>query len=109
VDGVKAALEVCKVTDKFVVKETLAKAVRRLMTDPEGEAVKSNVKKLQSLALQAVAEGGSVQKNFQNFVEEVRAYKRRRPSLKFVDDKHATLGDEDEVEAAPKLQPLICV
>lgn len=107
-DDVKAALEVCKVTDKFVVKETVAKAVRRLMTDPEGEAVKINVKKLQSLALQAVAEGGSVQKNLKDFVEEVRAYKRR-PSLKFVDDNHATLGDEDELEAAPELQPLICV
>ena len=107
-DVVKAALEVCKVTDKFVVRDTLAKAVRRLMTDPEGEAVKSNVKKLQSLALQAVAEGGSVQKNFKNFVEEVQAY-RRRPSLKFLDNNHATLGDEDELEAAPELQPLVCV
>lgn len=104
-DDVKAALEVCKVTDKFVVKDTLAKAVRRLMTDPEGKAVKINVKKLQRLALQAVAEGGSVQKNCKNFVEEVRAYKRG-PSL---DNIHATSGDGDKLEATPDLQPLISV
>ncbi len=71
-DDVKAAIEVCRVTDDFVTKEQISKAVRRLMSEAEGVIVKTNVRKLQELALAAVVEGGSVQRNLEDFLQELR-------------------------------------
>jgi len=71
VDDVKAAIELCRVTDEFVTKEQISKAIRRLMTEPEGVIAKKNARKLQELALAAVREGGSVQKNLEAFLQEL--------------------------------------
>jgi hypothetical protein len=73
VDDVKAAIEVCRVTDDFVTKEQISRAARRLMSEPEGVIAKTNVRNLQELALAAVEEGGSVQRNLEDFFEELRS------------------------------------
>lgn len=73
VDDVKTAIEVCTVTDEFVTKEQISKAVRSLMSEPEGVVAKSNARKLQQLALAAVEEGGSVQRHLEEFLEELRS------------------------------------
>jgi hypothetical protein len=75
VDDVKAAIEVSRVTDSFVSKEWISEAVKRLMTDPEGVIVKNNARRLRDLALAAVEEGGSVQRNLENFLRELRSWK----------------------------------
>jgi len=71
VDDVKTAIEVCTVTDDFVTKEQISKAVRSLMREQEGVVAKSNARKLQKLALAAVEEGGSVQRNLEDFLQEL--------------------------------------
>jgi len=43
------------------------------MTKPEGVIAKNNVRKLQELALTAAQEGGSVQKNLETFLAELRS------------------------------------
>jgi len=73
VDDVKAAIEVCTVTDDFVTKERISQAVRSLMSGSEGEIAKTNVRKLRHLAVAAVEEGGSVQKNLEDFLQELRS------------------------------------
>ena len=74
-DDVKAAIEVSRVTDSFVLKERISEAVKRLMTDPEGVIVKDNARRLRYLALAAVEEGGSVQRNLENFLRDLRSWK----------------------------------
>lgn len=73
-DDVKAAIEVSRVTDSFVLKERISEAVKRLMTDPEGVIVKNNARRLRDLALAAVEEGGSVQRNLENFLRDLRSW-----------------------------------
>ncbi|KAG0626991.1 hypothetical protein M758_2G166300 [Ceratodon purpureus] len=75
VDDVKAAIEVCTVTDGFISKERISTAIKRLLADPEGVIVKNNMQKLRDLALAAVGEGGSVQRNLENFLQELRSWK----------------------------------
>lgn len=71
----KSAVEVCKVTDGFISKEKISQAIKRLATDPEGVIIRNNARKLRDLALKAVEEGGSVQKNLEHFLQELRSWK----------------------------------
>lgn len=71
VDVVKAGVELCRVTDKLVTKEHISETVKFFMTEGVSTARK-NVRKLQKLALNAVALGASVQKNLEDFTLEVR-------------------------------------
>lgn len=67
----KVAIELCRVTDEFVSKEQISTAIKRLMNSPEGQVAKANVRKMKEAALIAVQEGGSVQKNLENFLQEL--------------------------------------
>ena len=75
VDDMKAAIELCTVTDGLIPKEKVSNSVKLLMASPEGEFVRKNVLKQRDLALAAVEEGGSVQKNLENFLQELRSRK----------------------------------
>lgn len=68
-DEVKVGIELRKVTDEFVTKERIGEAVRFFMRDRA--SVSNNVRKLQTLAMEAVSEGGSVEQNLEDFIAEL--------------------------------------
>jgi hypothetical protein len=72
VDDVKAAIEVQQSSDRRVTKAEVARAVKSLMTEDAGRVVRENVEKLRDLALKAVANGGSVQRNCETFIKELQ-------------------------------------
>lgn len=72
VDEAKTALEVHKGPNAFVSREEVARAVRQLMTEPEGE-VRANVGKLREQLKEAVSKDGSVQRSIENFLAEIRS------------------------------------
>lgn len=80
-DEVKAAVEVHKDPRGFVATEEVARAVRSLMTEPAGQAARSNVEKLRELALNAVAKGGSAENNLKKFIAEVKSWRHADSTL----------------------------
>lgn len=72
VDEAKTAVEVRKGENGFVSREEVARAVRELMAEPEGEAVKENVRILRDKVKETVCEDGSVQESVEQFLAELR-------------------------------------
>lgn len=58
----------------FYSREEIAKKVRSLMQEAEGEVVRQNVRKLQADAREAGAPGGSSQRNFEAYVRLLHSY-----------------------------------
>jgi len=56
----------------IIVREDISKAIKKLFTD-EGKEIEKNVKALRDSARTAILEGGSSQKNIENFVEGLKA------------------------------------
>jgi hypothetical protein len=71
-DEAKTAVEVRKGANGFVSREEVARAVRELMAEPEGEAVKENVRILRDKVKETVCEDGSVQESVEQFLAELR-------------------------------------
>ncbi|KAG0576275.1 hypothetical protein KC19_5G068000 [Ceratodon purpureus] len=81
VDEAKTAVEVRKGENGFVSREEVARAARELMAEPEGDAVKENVRKLREKVKKAVCEAdGSVQKSVENFLAELKTSRRDCPT-----------------------------
>ena len=56
----------------FVSSEEVARAVRQLMAEPEGEDAKENVRKLRDKVKAAVSDDGSVQRSIKTFLAELK-------------------------------------
>lgn len=81
VDEAKTAVEVRKGENGFVSREEVARAARELMAEPEGDAVKENVRKLREKVKKAVCEAdGSVQKSVEKFLAELKTSRRDCPT-----------------------------
>ncbi|KAG0615457.1 hypothetical protein M758_5G042700 [Ceratodon purpureus] len=72
VDEAKTAVEVRKGANGFVSSEEVARAVRQLMAEPEGEDAKENVRKLRDKVKAAVSDDGSVQRSIKTFLAELK-------------------------------------
>lgn len=72
VDEAHAAIEVHKGADGMVSQEEVARAVRVLMGEPEGEKVRATVGKLRDQMAEATSKNGSVNANVDAFIEELR-------------------------------------
>ncbi|KAG0615797.1 hypothetical protein M758_5G067700 [Ceratodon purpureus] len=81
VDEAKTAVEVRKGENGFVSREEVARAARELMAEPEGDAVKENVRKLREKVKKAVCEAdGSVHESVEKFLAELKTSRRDCPT-----------------------------
>ncbi|XP_057964623.1 gallate 1-beta-glucosyltransferase 84A24-like [Malania oleifera] len=58
--------------NKLITREEVKKCLAEAMTGPKAAEMKENAKKWKKVAEEAVAEGGSSDRNLQDFVDEVR-------------------------------------
>ena len=60
--------------EPFYSREEIAKKVRNLMHEAEGQAVRKNIQRLRSAAREAGALGGSSRRNFEAYIRLLHNY-----------------------------------
>lgn len=76
-DIAKLAIEVQLGKEGFVEKEEVTRVVRLLMQESLGSDIHKHARKMQQLAHEAMAPGGSSQKNLDDFVKELAFSKHK--------------------------------
>ncbi|CDO97225.1 unnamed protein product [Coffea canephora] len=74
VDEFKVGIRMCRgeAENKIVAREELEKCLREATNGPKAAEMKENAMKWKKLAADAVAEGGTSDRNLQEFVDEIR-------------------------------------
>lgn len=85
VEDLKVAIQLQTGEDNRVKRNEVEKAVRRLMLDSEGVAVRSRMQELQRKATAATAvEGGSKSRIFREFLEDVCDHSKASGNTKLI-------------------------